>query len=164
MVDIQHPATVLERGVPSRAGIGAEMYDIDDEGYFTVDDEATAVEVMERLAENYGVEYTDDGEIEGDATPAVTRVENSEDGESAESGDDSEETSGSEADDGEALAEAGADAFDRAELEEKERDDLREMVRDHPDVDEDEINLNKTEEMVAALLRADAESVSEDSA
>lgn len=73
MVEIQHPAYVLQRGQPSRATVGTESYALDDDGVLSIEDEATAAQVMDRLADTYGVEYDDDGTIVSesvDATPA----------------------------------------------------------------------------------------------
>jgi hypothetical protein len=147
MVRFKHPAYELDRGVPSRATVGTDDYEIDDEGYLSIDDEATAARAMDTLASTYGVSYDDDGEIEGESAP---------------------DTPGSDGEDGDAEAEAdesdgsddGADeALSQDELQALGRDELRERCRDTDDVDVGQINLNQTDEMVAALMRAQTEAV-----
>lgn len=147
MVRFKHPAYELDRGVPSRATVGTDDYEIDDEGYVSIDDEATAVRAMDRLASTYGVTYTDDGEIEAESAS---------------------ETPGSDGEDGDAEAEAdesdesGDDAggtLSQDELQALGRDELRERCRDNDDVDVEAINLNQSDEMVAALMRAQTEAV-----
>ena len=146
MVRFKHPAYELDRGVPSRATVGTDNYEIDDEGYVSIDDEATAVRAMDRLASTYGVSYDDDGEIEAESAP---------------------DTPGSDGENGGAEAEAddsdGNDDADEAltqdELQALGRDELRERCRANDDVDVEAINLNQTDEMVAALMRAQTEAV-----
>ena len=148
MVRFKHPAYELDRGVPSRATVGTDNYEIDDEGYVSIDDEATAVRAMDTLASTYGVTYDDDGEIEAESAP---------------------DTPGSDGEDGDAESEAEADesdgsddadeALSQEELQALGRDELRERCRANDDVDVEAINLNQTDEMVAALMRAQTEAV-----
>lgn len=149
-MEIKHPAYELDRGVPSRATVGTDDYEIDDEGYLSIDDEATAVRAMDRLASTYGVTYDDDGEIEGESAPDTPGSSDEDGGAEAEA----------EADESDGSDDAGADdTLSQDELQALGRDELRERCRDNDDVDVDEINLNQTDEMVAALLRAQTEAV-----
>lgn len=77
-MDILHPAYAegVRRGTPARVTVGATDYPIDSEGYFAVEDEAEAEAAMDRLAQTYGVEYDDEGEVVagGDTTDDTRHV------------------------------------------------------------------------------------------
>lgn len=147
-MDIKHPAYELDRGVPSRATVGDTDYTIDDDGYIPdgeLDDESDAVQVMAQLASTYGVTYDDDGEIEAESAPDTP---GSDDEDGVVEADESDESDG----------EAG-DTLSQDELQTLDRDELRERCRDNDAVDVEAINLNQTDEMVAALMRAQTEAV-----
>jgi hypothetical protein len=148
MVRFKHPAYELDRGVPSRATVGTDDYEIDDEGYLSIDDEATAARAMDTLASTYGVTYTDDGEIEAESAPDTPGSDG--DAEVEAEADKSDGSDGSDDTDG---------ALSQDELQALGRDELRERCRDNDDVDVEAINLNQSDEMVAALMRAQTEPV-----
>ncbi|WP_273835134.1 hypothetical protein [Halococcus sp. PRR34] len=151
-MDIKHPAHELDRGVPSRATIGTDDYEIDEDGYLSIDDETTAVQAMDRLAATYGVAYTDDGEIEGESAPETPDASGEDTTEDEGEPDDGDDSTGSE----------GGESLSQDELQALDRDDLREKCRENDAVDVDAINLNQSDEMVAALLRAQTENVDSD--
>ena len=155
---IQHPAYFLQRGKPSRASVGTETYELDtDEGTFTVEDDAAAAEAMDRLADTYGVEYYDGGTIK-DASVDATPTD--------ETADESGESDGeSAADDGEALAQAAADAteseYSREELEAMDMDEVKD-VADEVGVDEDSVDMRAKDNVVAAILQEQSDGVATD--
>lgn len=158
MVEIQHPAFVLQRGQPSRATVGTENYDLSGKGVLSIEDEATAARVMDTLADTYGVTYNDDGTIEGESTP--TAVENATGGDETaengtESGPEADSGGGEGADDGE------SEAYERAELDAMEHDELKDIA-DEVGVDSDSVDMRSPDNVVAAILQEQSDGVETD--
>ena len=154
--NIKHPAyhEDVQRGVPSRASIGSETYEVDDDGYLAVDDESEAVAAMQRLAETYSVEYDDDGEIVDVNAPVDTSVEDTDTGGAS---------AARESDDGEEPPDEASAHRSREDLKERDHEELKDLFRDLGG-DTDAMDMRSKDEVIAGILRLDADGVRAESA
>lgn len=148
MARLQHPAYVLGTGQPGSVPLAPvsnrQQADVDEDGYFEVVDE-DAPAVRDRLAGVYDVEYEDGDVVVPDDHPTVS---------DETSGDATPETESSDVDEG--TDEEASGTYSRDELEEMEHEARKDVYRDLGG-DTDAIDMRKSGEVVAGILRLQAE-------
>lgn len=157
--DLQHPAYVLESARPGEVMLAPESHrrsaTVDDEGWFDVPDDLNADRIRDRLATTYDVEYADDGSVLSGGSA----------GDGAESDAEADangaDTADSGADDAtEADVDESPGEYSREDLEEMDVDELREVF-DEVGGDRDAVDMRKPNEIVAGILRAQADAEQE---
>ena len=150
MPRLEHPAYALGRGrpgsVPLTPAYQRLQADVDDDGYFEVEtDHVDAVRA--RLAETYEVEY--------DGADVVVPEDHEE--VASDSGDTSGDSAGGEPPDESTSGDSAADTYSRSDLDTMERERLKEIYLEELDGDRDEVDLRKPNELVAGILRMQAD-------